>query len=203
MWGDLVTVSLTSVLPALAPSLGMTPTALYERKRALIKLGMLPSPQGRGRRSGAAATPDTVALLIIAALATDSLSETDERVEKLAITPLTASNKGTSRFKPVGRLDRCRWTGTRTFVDAVAFLLSPAAPIRPWPKPDGHTAIKVQRNREELAAQIYFGWASPGFSQFGRFDYVSDRITVEAELPFEALRSIHQILNTTTTEETS
>jgi len=67
--------SLTSFLPFLSSRLGLSVTALYERQRLLVRHGMLPQPVGRGRGSGVAASPASVAKLLLSVLATDSLSE--------------------------------------------------------------------------------------------------------------------------------
>ena len=196
-----MTASLTSILPALAPTFGLSPTHLYERKRRLIKLGLLPSPQGRGSRSGALAEPHAVALMIIATLAADGLAETDDRIRALAFAPLTASYKRTSmsKGKPT---DRCLWTGAGTFAEAVSWLLSPAAPIARAPKPQGHTSIRVYRHERTPSANIQFVALSrpgQGFSEFGhRDERVNNQRKVEAEFPFEALRSIREILKATT-----
>ncbi len=191
-----MTASLTSILPTLAPILGLSPTHLYERKRRLIKLGLLPSPQGRGSRSGALAEPHPVALMIIATLAADGVAETDDRIRALAFAPVIASYKRTARkTKPA---DCCLWTGGRTFAEAVAWLLSPAAPIPPAPAPRGHTSIQVHRHESAPSASILFTALSrpgQGISEFGHPYYrIRNHLTVEAELPFEALRSIRQIL---------
>lgn len=194
-----MTTTLSSILPALAPTFGMTPQALYERQRALVKMGLLPAPRGQGRRDGASASPDSVAVLIIAKLATDH--QADDRVRALASAPLTKTYKKGATGKPAGPSDSCLWTGARTFGEAVAFMLSSRAPIQPWPKPGAHTGIHVDRG--DMSASINFVWTRrPGYgrSEFGHRDRANNRIKVGAELPFEALRSIHQILNATTTE---
>ena len=65
----------TSLIPELAPFFRLTPAALYERQRALVRLHHLPAPEGRGRGSGAEASPETLAKLVLAAMATDNLSD--------------------------------------------------------------------------------------------------------------------------------
>jgi hypothetical protein len=163
---------------------------------------MLAAPKGRGRGSGVEATPDTVARLLVAVLATDNLSDTDEQVHKLAQAPFTATDKRAP--KGVGdKWERCPWTGAETFVDALAFLLSPKAPIPLAPKAGAHTAVRVYRGN--LAASIIFTWTGRrpgrGRSEFGHPVYVNDRIVVEAQLPFEALRAIRQHLNSEENDE--
>lgn len=80
--------SLTAFLPEIAPYVGLTNAALYERQRALVRLGLLPKPQGRGRGSGAEATPRNVALLLISVLMTDNLSDTNMNIKALATAPV-------------------------------------------------------------------------------------------------------------------
>jgi hypothetical protein len=103
--------SLKGYTPALARLLGMTPAALYERQRALVRAGMLDPGEGRGPGSGVRTHEGSVALLMIAALATESLSETEERTREIA----SAS--------PVGN-ELCPITLTKTFFEALASVLS-------------------------------------------------------------------------------
>ncbi|MFL9827198.1 hypothetical protein [Rhodoplanes sp. SY1] len=67
----------------IALQLGLTPAALYERQRALVRLGLLKSSQKRGPGGGVQLNADTLAVLLLAITATDSLSETDERIRTL------------------------------------------------------------------------------------------------------------------------
>jgi hypothetical protein len=109
----LVMASLTSILLQLAPILGLSTAALYERQRALVRLGLLPKPEGRGRGSGADASPETVALLVIAVMATDNLSENDDRIIKLAHAKFDAR-----------AIQKCGLTAAPTFAMAVAAILA-------------------------------------------------------------------------------
>ena len=88
----------------------MSPAALSERQRALFRGGLIKSEAGRGPGSGVRATPQSVAMLLISLLATDSLSEAEER------TRLVASLKSRSK--------RCPLTGKRNFGDALSAILS-------------------------------------------------------------------------------
>jgi hypothetical protein len=175
--------SLTSFLPVLAPLFGLSEQALYERQRALVRLGMLKSPKGRGRGSGAELSPENVSRLLIAALATDSTTEIDERVQKLASAPFR------------GKVDQCPFTGTRTFGDALSFLLSEAAPIPPWPKTGGRASVRVNRN-ECSAVITWMRRGRFGQSQFGLHDQHDQHRTIlrYAEMQFEVLRSIRKEL---------
>ena len=75
-----VMASLKAFLPTLASILASTPDALYSRQRALINLGLLPTRKGRGPGSGVELSADTLAVLLIAGLCSETLAETDQRV---------------------------------------------------------------------------------------------------------------------------
>ncbi|WP_040307795.1 hypothetical protein [Afipia felis] len=143
--------SLTAFLPHIANEFEMSVHALYERQRALVRLGLLPRPVGRGRGSGAEATPGTVALLIISVLATDNLSDTDERIKKLAEAKLGPDNS------------TCALTGERTFLGALAAALASETIARKV------SSIEVSR-RASRASLFYLqgrtSWAKE--TSFGR-----------------------------------
>ena len=71
--------SLKSFLPHLAKVLDMSPLALYERQRALVRAGLLESRPGRGPEAECSADAKSVAMLLISVLATSSLSEVEEQ----------------------------------------------------------------------------------------------------------------------------
>jgi hypothetical protein len=104
--------SLKSYLPHLADHVGVSFGALYERQRALVRAHILDAADGRGPGSGVSLDYHTVAYLLIAILATDNLSDTVTAVGSIA----TA--------EPVSRTKRCPLTGQRSFVDALAQVLS-------------------------------------------------------------------------------
>ncbi|MEH2482020.1 hypothetical protein V1282_005377 [Nitrobacteraceae bacterium AZCC 2146] len=179
-----IMASLTSFLPTIAPAFRLTTAAMYERQRALVRMGLLPTPQGRGRGSGAEATPETVALLIIACLATDNLSDTDGRVQTLAAASFVD-----------GKYDRCRWTGAENFKEALVFLLSAQAPSGLG----AHTSITV--SRAEPNAGIFFQWKKrpgKGHSQFGPREPILEfrPVIVTSELPSSTLHFIQNALRT-------
>src|SRR4026208_2522364 len=93
--------SLKSLIPSLAKTFRVSPAALYERQRALVRCGLLKTKPGRGPGSGVRATPESIALLLISLLATDSLSQVEAR------TPALAKLRSTS--------DQCPLTGQKTF----------------------------------------------------------------------------------------
>lgn len=97
-------VSLKAFLPNLAPILATTPDALYSRQRALINLGLLTTRKGRGPGSGVELSADSLAVLLIACLCSETLAETDQRV--VAICSATD------------------WQSKRTYREAVAATLS-------------------------------------------------------------------------------
>jgi hypothetical protein len=74
---------LKSFFPLLSPFVSVTPLALYERQRALVNLGVIKSAGGRGPGSGVPLTAENVAAILISLLASDSLSEVDQRVVDL------------------------------------------------------------------------------------------------------------------------
>lgn len=89
----------------------MTPEALYWRQRELVRAGLLNLGDGRGPGSGVRTNAESVAMLLTALLATDSLAETGERTRKIA--GLTPADAG-----------RCPLTGARSFHGALTSLLS-------------------------------------------------------------------------------
>jgi len=107
--------SLKSFIPNVAQATGLSPLALYERQRALVRSGLLQGKSGRGPGSGVRATAETVALLLVAVLATDSLSETEERTERFA---QLESAEGI-----------CPLTGKKTFAEALSAILVSGAPV--------------------------------------------------------------------------
>jgi hypothetical protein len=172
-------VSLKAFSETLAPFLASTPAALYERQRALIRLGMLPPPvQGRGH--GLPATPETVATLIVAVMATDNLSDTDQRVRRMAKARYSSRQDDAAQHKAGVR---CKLTGKVCFVDALAAILGSerlAAEV-----------IVINASRETYpagSAVIDFrpGGAAPERrserSVFGRVDFYHDHMLVETTL---------------------
>jgi hypothetical protein len=104
-------ISLKAFLPLISRVFSTTPAALYERQRALVRLGVLEPIDGRGPGTGVPLSADNVAAIIIALAVTDNLSDTDERVAKLCnASPL---------FKSV-----CPFTGATTFRGALGSILS-------------------------------------------------------------------------------
>ncbi len=103
--------SLKAYIPALARLMHTSPAAVYERQRALVRAGQLAPEEGRGPGSGVRTTAPSVALLILATLASDNLRESAGRVAALA------------GARPVGA-SRCPLTRRANFGAALSFLLS-------------------------------------------------------------------------------
>jgi hypothetical protein len=91
---------------------GKTPAALYERQRVLVAAGLLQIVGAGGPGSGVRATPQSMALLLIALLATDSLTETEERT------------KAVMNLKSASDTKRCPITGKKTFAEALTAILA-------------------------------------------------------------------------------
>jgi hypothetical protein len=120
---------LKTFLGRLSPLLGVTPAALYERQRVLVDIGLIKPKAGRGPGSGVAFTAENLAALVISILATDSLSEIDQRVVNLCnAPPASPVKKGQDeKFKKVLQREHDRiWAefGKPTFLTEVARVLS-------------------------------------------------------------------------------
>jgi hypothetical protein len=101
--------SLKSQIPNLAGWLSMTPAALYERQRALVRAGLLKAKPGRGRGTGVAFSPHSLAMLLISVAASDSLTETAE------MTKIFTNLKSDT--------EKCPITGKKTFGAALTHVL--------------------------------------------------------------------------------
>jgi len=74
-------VSLKGYVPAL-PAFGISPAALYERQRALVRSGAMDLIEAAGRERCPRGLPRNC-VAVIAVLATDSLSQTEQRVQEI------------------------------------------------------------------------------------------------------------------------
>jgi DNA-binding IscR family transcriptional regulator len=108
-----MTVSLKVFTPSLAQLLGITPAALYERQRALVRAGLLDAAEGHGPGSGVRTTAASVSLLLISAMVSESLAEAELRTGDIAAAA------------PVD--GECQLTGMRSFQDALASTLTAAS----------------------------------------------------------------------------
>jgi hypothetical protein len=179
-------MSLKAFAPVLASTLGTTPAAIYERQRALVRAKLLPTPIGRGRGNGLPATAETVAMLLIAMMVTDNLSDTDDRVQKLAEAQVVGRGR-LKRQKP-----RCRLTGKRDFKSALISILR----LKDFP-----AFILIEVSRTKLTAKITYGRrgveGSPDAIQVSKFDSgseVASGLVVKASLGFSFLETICKAL---------
>jgi hypothetical protein len=166
-------ISLKRYTPILADYLDLTSDALYERQRVLVRLNLLEAPSGRGPGSGIRATPSAVSQIIVAVLATDSLSEID----------LKARGLGNGRAEN----KVCPLTGRNDFLGALESILTSEVLAKKV------TSIEVERST--LKATIYFnqkGRRYPGLSNFGirPIKFGSHRFSVMANLPAQAVQEI-------------
>jgi hypothetical protein len=174
--------SLKAFAPVLARALGLTPAAIYERQRALIRANVLPAPERRGRGHGLDANAETVAWMIIAAMATDNLSETDDRVQKLA----------RARFRKALRRDAdgCVLTGARSFQHALVEILDS--------EKLSAAVFRIRVVRHSLTASIAFFYGSRGSvksSVFGGVAYPRPKfMMVESSISGEVLLTIGNAL---------
>jgi hypothetical protein len=103
---------LKTYLPRLGQVLGISPSALYERQRVLVRLGLLAADKGRGPGSGVRMTGESLAALLLAVAVTDNLSDTDQRVSLLC------------DAKPRYGKQQCRFTKQGSLRAAMAKILS-------------------------------------------------------------------------------
>jgi hypothetical protein len=170
---------LKSFLYAISPVIGVSPAALYERQRALVKLGLLTVAPGRGPGSGVPLSADNVAAMIICVLASESLSDVDQRVVALCNAPPDIHTA----------MNRLRWAkiGKPTFRSEIARLLS--GEQLQWRRAAGvYQGIRISRC---WRGQIMHGRGSLQPIDFfvdERDQYVSDReISITAEIEMEML----------------
>ncbi|WP_271567760.1 hypothetical protein [Bradyrhizobium sp. CCBAU 11386] len=166
-------ISLKSYLPVLADYLDLTPDALYERQRVLVRSKVLKAVAGRGPGSGIRAMPAAVTQLLLAALATDSLAETEDRTKTLG--------------RGIAEHDICPLTGAKDFAGAIELILSSAALAKKI-----STIVVARAN---LKATIHYterGRRYPQPSAFGKRPVLRGihRLTVEARLPGQAVQEI-------------
>jgi hypothetical protein len=146
---------LKAYLPRLAEIAGSTPASLYERQRALVRLGLLSAQPGRGPGSGVKLSPDSLAIMIISILATENLSEIDKRVLRLC------------NARPTPE-PTCNVTGGRTLREALTMLLASPSFSR-----EGHRLIGLSVDRPRSARISLFERGTETRST--RFEAASDR----------------------------
>jgi hypothetical protein len=178
----LVMAGLKSFLYGVAPILGTSPAALYERQRALVNLGVLKAAKGRGPGSGVPLTAENVGAVVISLLAAQSLSKIDQYVVDLC----NAQPEGTL---PLGR-PRDHWVklGKPTFVSDVGRVLAGQNPL--W---------RVSRARHISGIRVTRPWrgqivdSSSGVGPMAYYPDDSDKymvsksISITAEIESEML----------------
>ncbi|WFU36298.1 hypothetical protein QA635_18555 [Bradyrhizobium brasilense] len=169
--------SLKSYAPTLAQYLNLSPDALYERQRSLIRSGLLVAVQGRGPGSGVKISVPAVSLLILSVLATESLAEIGSAVRRL----------GTARAEK----QSCSLTGSIEFGQALEMVLAQTSTARRI------SMITVVRPAQR--AQLVFRSANRKKTEFSSFGEAAHsqhyHMTIEAELPGFAVWCIAEDLN--------
>jgi hypothetical protein len=165
-----MSASLKGYIPALGRLLGLSPAALYERQRALVRDGLMAPEGGRGPGSGVRATAPSVALLLLSVLATDRLSELDR------VGPLAAARPSAG--------ERCPYTGTTSFLDAVASVLVATG------KAAGVIEIVVSRTADRGLIRYWNDAGNPTVSEFLGMAVVEPGLSVAATLSHNLLQQI-------------
>lgn len=176
-------ISLKAFAPVLASTLGTTPAAIYERQRALVRQGLLPAPTGRGRGNGIPATAETVAMILIALMVTDNLSDTDNRVQKVA----EAQVYGRIPRRLKGHKVRCGLTGSRDFRSALIAVLR----MTEFPR-----CLWLSVSRSYFCSKIFYvrGEDVVHVSEFGDWSGTDSNLVVEAHLRDGVLETIGRAL---------
>lgn len=163
--------SLKGYIPALARLMHASPAAVYERQRALVRAGQLAPEEGRGPGSGVRTTAPSVALLILATLASDNLRESAGRVAALA------------SARPVGA-PRCPLTRRTNFGTALAFLLSATGTA------DSVAEIDVSRTAPRARIRYYNDAGEIAVSEFAVPKASEPELRVTATLSGAAFNKI-------------
>jgi len=133
--------SLKSFLQGVAPILGVSLATLYERQRALVRLGVLPPSTGAGPGSGVPFTAKNFAAILISILASDSLSDVDQSMVALfKAKPETtfdwswgrSEKRSDGRLLPTDFWSELTPRGKPTFLRDVALVLSGYTAKVPW-----------------------------------------------------------------------
>jgi hypothetical protein len=164
--------SLKGYIPALARHLGTTPAALYERQRALVRAGLLDQSEGRGPGSGVRATAPSVAMLLLAVLAADSLTETDGRIGAIAAA------------QPQSPQRRCRCTRAKSFLDALAAILVTSGLAA------GVIEIEVSRTADRGRIKFYDADGTDKVSEFAGARVSEPDLSVSAKLSHNLLKRV-------------
>lgn len=87
--------SLKAYTLTLARHLGMSPNALYERQRELVRHGLLDVGRKRGPGGGVRTTQESIALLTLSAMASESLVDTARKTKAVADAQIIETTSGT------------------------------------------------------------------------------------------------------------
>jgi len=159
---------LKTYLPRLAEIVGSTPAALYERQRALTRLGLLIPQAGRGPGSGIKLSADSVAVMVISLMATENLSDVDERMVRLCNARVLTGAEVVKRFRvqlqkeddqTVIGTGTCAVTGARTFRQAIKALFADPSFSR-----EGDRSIDLSVEQYRRATISFFERAGKGRS---------------------------------------
>jgi hypothetical protein len=164
-------ISLKTYIPTLAYVLNLTPDALYERQRVLVREGLLTGSIGYGPGTGVQATPPSVAMLIAAAMATDNLSDIGVLVSKLSA---ARPEDGT-----------CSLTSAHNFGQALIGILAESE--------IASRVVAIEVVRSQSIAKVHFwkkGRKRRDLSVFGAVPVVAlfHLLSIEAHLPGQALQ---------------
>jgi hypothetical protein len=194
----------------LADYLGITPLAVYERQRALVRLGVLPL-EGKGPNRGVRAAPSAVAAVLIAALFAENLSEIDDRVVRLLnAKPMEMERRLAEHAMQQAHIESAkrqfRNLGSKAVAHAVA--QEPAKVLCPITRAANfRNGVAAVLGSEALAsevgaitinrtAQVGIIAARDGrISRFGTVKSKKPRMEVEARFPGELVMEIASDLN--------
>jgi hypothetical protein len=167
--------SLKAFLPVLSRNTDLSVTALYERQRMLVRLGLLPKPTKSGRNSGGAmATPGTVAVMLTSILVTDNLSEMDEGILDFLMLRAYPFEPWNVKRHPL----HCPFTGERTFYRALRKCLADG---------DFSATLAVEVVRKLKIARLVDMSGEHASSEFGLANY---HVSIEHRVSFSGLFQI-------------
>ena len=177
--------SIKTTLPALSKILGMSESTIYERQRALVRIGALKPLPGRGRGSGVELNTRNLATLLIGCGAFMSLSDLDERVHQYIRAPAE---------KP------CIMTGCRTLRDAIEATIEGKF-VGEHPHVEGIVCFNLQASGADIlwAGELKMNGlpGRPIISSFGRAHELPGRgpgIDFRSYLSVEVIESLRNLL---------
>ena len=170
--------SLKSAIPELASILiTLSENALYERQRALVRAGLLTQVEGRGPGTGVELSAGSLAMMMVAVLATDSLSEIAESTTAIASIKRVRDEKNAHLLK-----------GARTLAAAIKRSLS---------SDDAADAIGIVKvHRFERSATLISAPNRLPIKEmyFGENRYFVGNFSITAELAGDTFYELRQLL---------